>query len=151
MNIRKYYISESLNTRRKDKINKVKYLIVTSSNIPGADCLKNRLKIEMNKNIDNEYSCHYIIDLNGNILQIIPEEECSICSNVIDYDSCSISIMLCVGYNNYYSEMEIKRLKELINDIQERHGLTDDSIIFENDINGSRRPYILCDERIKLV
>lgn len=119
MNIKKYYLTKSLNTRRFEKINEVKYIIITSSKYKGFSALKNRNIIEKLKyKEDKEFSCHYIIDTDGTVLNIIPEKEKALCSRIANFDDKSISIMLTLNKNGNYDELEIFSLAKLINSIK---------------------------------
>ena len=87
MDIKKYYLTKSNNTRRKEKMCNIEYIVITSSKYNGFSALKNRNIIEKLKyKEDKEFSCHYIIDTDGKKLNIIPEKEraiCTHCSNIV--------------------------------------------------------------------
>ena len=151
MNIKKYYLTKSLNTRRFEKMKEIKYIIITSSKYNGFSALKNRNIIEKLKyKEDNEFSCHFIIDINGTILNIIPEREKAICSRNINYDNKSISIMLTLNKNGKYEKEELISLKKLIHTLKRRYDIKSENILTEFDINGSRKPILFCDEPILL-
>ncbi len=151
MNIKKYYLTKSLNTRRFEKINEVKYIIITSSKYKGFSALKNRNIIEKLKyKEDKEFSCHYIIDTDGTVLNIIPEKEKALCSRIANFDDKSISIMLILNKNGNYDELEIFSLAKLINSIKKRYNIKSENVLTEFEINSSRKPILFCDEPILL-
>ncbi len=151
MNIKKYYLTKSLNTRRFEKINEVKYIIITSSKYKGFSALKNRNIIEKLKyKEDKEFSCHYIIDTDGTVLNIIPEKEKALCSRIANFDDKSISIMLTLNKNGNYDELEIFSLAKLINSIKKRYNIKSENVLTEFEINSSRKPILFCDEPILL-
>lgn len=151
MNIKKYYLTKSLNTRRFEKINEVKYIIITSSKYKGFSALKNRNIIEKLKyKEDKEFSCHYIIDTDGTVLNIIPEKEKALCSRIANFDDKSISIMLTLNKNGNYDELEIFSLAKLINSIKKRYNIKSKNVLTEFEINSSRKPILFCDEPILL-
>ena len=151
MNIKKYYLTKSLNTRRFEKINEVKYIIITSSKYKGFSALKNRNIIEKLKyKEDKEFSCHYIIDTDGPVLNIIPEKEKALCSRIANFDDKSISIMLTLNKNGNYDELEIFSLAKLINSIKKRYNIKSENVLTEFEINSSRKPILFCDEPILL-
>lgn len=151
MNIKKYYLTKSLNTRRFEKINEVKYIIITSSKYKGFSALKNRNIIEKLKyKEDKEFSCHYIIDTDGTVLNIIPEKEKALCSRIANFDDKSISIMLTLNKNGNYDELEIFSLAKLINSIKKRYTIKSENVLTEFEINSSRKPILFCDEPILL-
>ena len=105
MKIKKYYLTKSDNTRRMEKIEKVKKVIITSSKYRGFSGLKNRNIIKMSKYKDGrEFSCHYIIGNSGEVLNIIPENERAICTRNESIDTQSISIMLSLDSEGRYTE-----------------------------------------------
>ena len=151
MDIKKYYLTKSLNTRRLEKMNEIKYIIITSSKYNGFSALKNRNIIEKLKyKEDKEFSCHYIIDIDGKILNIIPEKEKAICTRNNNYDDKSISIMLTLNKDGNYDESEILSLSELLNRIKKKYNIKNDNVLTEFEVNSSRRPVIFCDEPILL-
>ncbi len=151
MDIKKYYLTKSLNTRRLEKMNEIKYIIITSSKYNGFSALKNRNIIEKLKyKEDREFSCHFIIDTNGKILNIIPEKEKAICTRNSNYDDRSISIMLTLNKNGYYNKDELNSLSKLLNHLKKKYNIKNENILTEFEVNSSRRPSILCDEPILL-
>lgn len=132
-------------------MNEVKYIIITSSKYKGFSALKNRNIIEKLKyKEDKEFSCHYIIDTNGTVLNIIPEREKAICSKIVNFDDKSISIMLTLNKDGNYDELEIFSLAKLINSIKKRYNIKPENVLTEFEINSSRKPILFCDEPILL-
>ncbi len=150
MLIKKYYLTNHFNTRRGEKLESVKYIVITSSRYAGFSPLKNRNIIERSKyNEEVEFSCHYIVG-DKEILQIIPKDEMAICTKNHKIDLNSISIMLTKDINGNYSKEQLKKLRRLVQKLMEMYNLSKDEVILEYDINGSRRPEIFVDERILL-
>ena len=151
MQIRKYYLTKSNNTRRVEKMNVIKYIVITSSIHNGYSALKNRNEIENLKyNQNKEFSCHYIIDSNGEVLNIIPDTERAICTHNLDIDEKSISIMLSLDLNGEYTKEEIETLKNLIYKLMLEYNILPENVIREYDVNCSRRPLKFADESIML-
>ena len=151
MEIKRYFLSRSDNTRRMEKIEKIEYIIITSSKYNGFSALKNRNIIEKIKyKQDKELSCHYIIDTRGCVLNIIPEKESAICTHNVDIDNKSISIMLTINEDGDYTENELKSLEKLVHKLNKKYDLKKENVIMDYDINCSRRPIILVDEPILL-
>ncbi len=150
MNIKKYYLTKSLNTRRMEKIDRVDKILITSSKYNGFTALKNRNVIEMGKYKDeHEFSCHYIVGLNGEIINIIPEDELSLASRGID-DENTISIMLCVDKNGEYTKEELFSFKRLLNRLINKYKVAEKNVLMEKDVNNSRRPKGIVDEPVLL-
>ncbi len=151
MKIKKYYLTKSDNTRRMEKMELPQKIILTSSKYNGFSCLKNRNIIEMSKyRDDREFSCHYIVGVNGEIINIIPENEKAICSQNIDIDSDSIGIMLCLDKDGEFTKKELISLKGLIKRLREKYNIKREAVLTEYEINGARRPGIFVDEPILL-
>ncbi len=151
MNIKKYYLTKNINTRRIEDLESVKKIVLTSSKYPRYSALKNRNVIEKYKySNDIMFSCHYIIGTSGEILNIIPEREKAICTGNDNIDSISISIMLGIDKNGKYSEQEIHSLEKLLLSLKTRYNIENEDVILEYDINNSRRPKNIVDEPIIL-
>lgn len=151
MEIKRYFLSRSNNTRRMEKIESIEYIVITSSRYNGFSALKNRNIIEKIKyKEDKEFSCHYIVDLKGNILNIIPEKEKAICTNNVDIDSKSISIMLAIDEKREYTSVELMSLRKLLYKLMKKYKLEKENIVLEYDVNCSRRPFTLVDEPVLL-
>lgn len=151
MEIKKYYLTKSDNTRRMEKMKNIEYIVVTSSRYKGFSSLKNRNVIEKIKYKEGkEFSCHYIIDCTGNILSIIPDNEKAICTHNTDIDDRSISIMLSLNSDGTYSKEEIKSLEKLIHKLMKKYNILNSNVVREYDVNLSRRPIKFTDESILL-
>lgn len=151
MEIKRYLLTRSDNTRRMEKMDRIEYIVITSSKYKGFSSLKNRNVIEKIKyKQDKELSCHYIIDTNGVVLNIIPDKESAICTHNVDIDSKSISIMLTVNDEGNYNEVELKALKKLLNKLVKKYRIKNENILREYDVNLSRRPTVFVDEPILL-
>lgn len=151
MDIKKYYLTQSYNTRRMEKINEAKYIVITSSKYKGFSALKNRNIIENIKyKEEKEFSCHYIIDIDGSIVNIVPETEMAICTKDYNIDNNSISIMLALNKQSDYEEEQIYALKKLIHKLIKKYNIDKKNVIREYDVNASRRPEFFVDEYIML-
>ncbi len=151
MELKRYYLTKSDNTRRKEKLEGIKYIVLTSSKYSGFSALKNRNIIEKLKyKEDKEFSCHYIIDTSGLVLNIIPEGERAICTRNENFDSKSISIMLCLDKNSDYTKEELNALKKLIIKLRNKYSIKEENVVREYDVNSSRRPIKFVDESILL-
>lgn len=150
MNIKKYYLTKSLNTRRMEKMESIDKILITSSKYNGFPALKNRNIIEMGKYKDEEeFSCHYIVGLKGEIINIIPEDEISFPTRGVNDDN-TISIMLCVDKNGEYTKEELFSFKKLLNKLIKKYKIKEENILLEKDVNNSRRPKIIVDEPVLL-
>lgn len=151
MKIKKYYLTKSDNTRRMEKLDSVENIIITASRYKGFSGLKNRNIIEMSKyRDDKEFSCHYIIGLSGEIINIIPEKERAICSKNEEMDKRSIGIMMCIDKNGNILPIQMNSLKDLIKRIIDKYDISKDNVLTEYDVNCSRRPLEFVDEPIIL-
>ena len=94
MNIQKQYLTVSSYNRPGSTRPKTTAVACHYIGNPGTSAQANRNWFEsLSKTHDTKASCHYIIGLNGEILQLIPEEEISWCTN--QANSYTISIEAC--------------------------------------------------------
>mgnify|MGYP002510705836 CR=1 FL=1 len=94
MNIQKQYLTVSNYNRPGSTRPKTTAVACHYIGNPGTSAQANRNWFEsLSKTHDTKASCHYIIGLGGEILQLIPEEEISWCTN--QANSYTISIEAC--------------------------------------------------------
>ncbi len=153
MNLSRYFLSLNDNIRRGEcrNNNEIKYIVITSSRFLGFTARKNRNMIERNKNSEENITiCHYIIDFNGDVLNIIPENEIAYATKDNEYDTKSISIMLSLKEDENYSEEELITLSRIIKILMDKYNIKEDDVVLEYDVNRSMRPAKFCDEPILL-
>ncbi len=153
MNLSRYFLSLNDNIRRGEcrNNNDIKYIVITSSRFLGFTARKNRNMIERNKNSEENITiCHYIIDFNGDVLNIIPENEIAYATKDNEYDTKSISIMLSLKEDENYSEEELITLSRIIKILMDKYNIKEDDVVLEYDVNRSMRPAKFCDEPILL-
>ncbi len=146
LNIIKRHIDFSETTRPNEKINQVFKIILHDAPIKNASAIKNRNYINNLKNQDKIFlSYHYIIGKKGEIINIIPEDEISIHTGKIEYDSNSISIALCSN-NNYISNETLSSLRNLSNYLIKKYNLNKKfDLIRCYDVINKRSPIFLVD------
>lgn len=88
------FLTVNNNSRPAVKIDKIKGIVVHYTANPGTDAKANRNYFESRKNqpdeSGNKVSSHFIIGLDGTILQCIPLEEIAYASNQRNHDTISI-------------------------------------------------------------
>lgn len=94
LDIEEDYLTENPYSRPGTKLGKVKKIVVHYTANPGTGAHANRNYFEgLSESGDTYASSHFIIDLNGNIIQCIPLNEVAYASN--EANSYSISIECC--------------------------------------------------------
>lgn len=123
MNIQKQYLTVSNYNRPGSTRPQTTAVACHYIGNPGTSAQANRNWFEsLSKNHDTKASCHYIIGLNGEILQLIPEEEISWCTN--QANSYTISIEAChPDKTGKFTDATYKAYIELCTDICRRWGL----------------------------
>ena len=123
MNIQKQYLTVSSYNRPGSTRPKTTAVACHYIGNPGTSAQANRNWFEsLSKTHDTKASCHYIIGLDGEILQLIPEEEISWCTN--QANSYTISIEAChPDKTGKFTDATYKSYVELCADICCRWGL----------------------------
>ncbi|WP_374990366.1 N-acetylmuramoyl-L-alanine amidase [Sphingosinicella sp. LHD-64] len=94
-------------------------------------------------------SCHYLVDEDGRVLRMVPEDKCawhagkSYWRGVTALNGCSIGIEIVnpgheFGYRPF-PEAQIEALIPLVSDIKDRHGVTRGNIVGHSDIAPARK------------
>lgn len=152
MNIEDRVITINEMTRPGENLKKVKKIILSSTNLKNVSAVKCRNDIERLKyQAENYLSYHYIIDLDGNIVRCVPEDEISYSTNKFDIDSESISIAIVEDAENNISIKSFNSQMELIKMLCEKFLLDPlEDILILYDITGSRKPRYYLDNKYKL-
>lgn len=142
MNIQKKFLTVSSWNRPGTALGRVRAVACHYIGNPGTSAMANRNYFE-NLRITHttKASCHYIIGLNGEILQLIPEDEVSWCTN--QANGYTISIEAChPGSNGKFTDATYNSYVELAADICSRHGLDplNGGVIRHYDVTGKVCP-----------
>ena len=106
---------------------------------PNTSAVANRNYFENQKNGGTYVSSHYIIGLQGEIIQCIPLDEISYCTN--QANSYSVSIECChPDSTGKFTEATEQSLAELCAYLLEKFGLGADDIIRHYDVTGKQCP-----------
>lgn len=141
MQITKMLLTRNEYSRPGMKLQKVTKVAVHYTGNPGSTAKGNRDYFESLKNGGGRYvSSHYVVGLQGEVIQCIPETEWSYCTN--QANGYSVSIETChpdaTGKFNAVTEAA---LVELAADICKRHGLDPEKdVIRHYDVTGKKCP-----------
>lgn len=139
MQITKNLLTPNKYSRPQKPLEKVTKIAVHYVGNPGTSAIANRNYFENQKNGGRYVSSHYIIGLQGEIIQCIPLNEWSYCTN--QANGYSISIECCnpdsTGKFNSATEQS---LAELCTYLLEKFGLGVDDIIRHYDVTGKQCP-----------
>ncbi len=151
MNIENRFLTKNEMTRSCEPIKNVKRIILCGSNIKNVSSLKYRNYIDNFRFKDETYlSFHYIIDLNGNIIRCIPEEEISWSTNLFDIDSSSISLLILTDEYDNISIDSFNSQVKVIRELCEKYLLDPlEDVILNNGITGRRNPSYYLDNTYK--
>lgn len=131
MKVLRYYLSKSEMTRRGEKQEKLKKIVIYKVK-SDKTALEYRLYIEnLKRQEDTYFSVHYIIDTKGNIVNIIPESEVSIHDeNNIDINYITMSILVLEDSSGKIAETSIK---ELLDELTQKYNLDIDKDVIIKD------------------
>lgn len=138
-------ISET--TRPNEKLKGVYKIVLHDAPLRNKSGIKNRNYINDLRFQDNIFcSYHYIIGLNGEIINLIPEKEISIHTGNIEFDFHSISIALCSYTLENFSNKTLVSLKILSKALLKKYNLdTNYDLIRCYDFINRRSPIIFVD------
>ena len=145
INTRPIDISE--NTRPNEKLKGVYKIVLPDAPIKNKSGIKNRNYINNLKYQDDIFSSyHYIIGINGEIINLIPEDEVSIHTGNIEFDFHSISIAICSYNLNKISSKTLNSLSVLSNYLLKKYNLNHKyDLIRCYDIINKRSPIFFVD------
>lgn len=129
-------------SRSGEKQNKIEKIVVHWVGNVGSSAIANRNYFESLATSHNTYaSSHYIIGLNGEIIQCIPENEVAFHSGSYSMNRKSIGIENChPDWEGKFNEKTYKSLVALCVNICKRHNLGIDAIIRHYDVTEKECP-----------
>lgn len=141
--IEEMLLTQNINSRPTTPLKKVKGVVVHYTANPGTDAEANRNYFESRKDFADEsrykVSSHYIIGLDGTIIQCIPEEEIAYASN--NRNSDTISIECChPNKSGKFTEQTYQSLVHLVAYLCDKYTLNMDDIIRHYDVTGKECP-----------
>lgn len=141
--IRKKLLTVNKNSRPGIKLKSVNGIVIHYTANPGTDAMANRNYFESRKNVSdsvsNKVSSHFIIGLDGTIVQCIPLNEISYASN--NRNSDTISIECChPDSSGKFSKKTYSSLIRLAGWLCSKYGIEDSQIIRHYDVTGKLCP-----------
>ena len=145
---RKMFLTENVNSRPGIKLDTVNGVVVHYTANPGTDAEANRNYFDSRKDepdeSSNKASSHYIIGLDGTIIQCIPLNEIAYASNKRNADT--ISIECChPDETGKFSDDTYNSLVHLTAWLCAKFQLTRDSVIRHYDVTGKMCPLYYVD------
>lgn len=116
LNIKSRLIENSEMSRTKENIREIYKIVLHHAPLKNKSAIKNRNYINNLKYQDEKFcSYHYIIDFNGEIINIIPENELALHTKILEFDYHSIGIAICYkdDYLDRIPQIVQNSLKEL--------------------------------------
>lgn len=140
MKINEMFLTPNKYSRPQKRLECVKKIAVHYVGNPGSSAKNNRDYFENLKSTHERYvSAHFVIGLSGEIIQCIPTDEWSYCTN--QANGYSISIECChPDSTGKFTEATESSLIELCAYLCRKFGLTSDDIIRHYDVTGKHCP-----------
>ena len=139
MKITENFLTPNKYSRPQKPLEKVTKIAVHYVGNPNTSAAANRNYFENQKNGGTYVSSHYIIGLQGEIIQCIPLNEISYCTN--QANSYSVSIECChPDSTGKFNEATEQSLVELCAYLLEKFGLGTEDIIRHYDVTGKQCP-----------
>lgn len=139
MNIEQKLLTPNKYSRPQIPLKSVTKIAVHYVGNPNTSAIANRNYFENQKNAGRYVSSHFIVGLQGEIIQCIPLDEISYCTN--QANSYSISIECChPDSTGKFTEATEQSLVELCAYLLKKFGLDADDIIRHYDVTGKQCP-----------
>lgn len=139
MTIQEMFLTPNKYSRPQTPLKDVKKIAIHYVGNPNTSALANRNYFENCKNGGRYVSSHYIVGLKGEIIQCIPTNEWSYCTN--QANSYSISIETCHPKSDgVFNDSTYVSLCELCAMLLKKFGLTTDDLIRHYDITAKQCP-----------
>lgn len=141
--IQEKLLTKNVNSRPGTALNQVKGIVVHYTANPGTDAEANRNYFESRKDCadesSNKVSSHFIIGLDGTIIQCIPENEIAYASNKRNADT--ISIECChPGKSGKFTKATYQALIHLSAYLCSKYEIATDNVIRHYDVTGKICP-----------
>lgn len=139
MKITENFLTPNKYSRPQIKLEKVTKIAVHYVGNPGSSANANRNYFENQKNGGKYVSSHFVVGLEGEIIQCIPLDEWSYCTN--QANGYSISIECChPDSTGKFNEKTEESLAELCAYLLKKFGLSSEDIIRHYDVTGKQCP-----------
>lgn len=145
------YLKKSYMTRSTEKLKKVNYVVIHSAYEKNSNIEKEIARINSLSYQDEKYySVHYIIGIDGECVNIVPEGEVTYSTNNIELNYYIISIECCIEKETgEFSKKTIKKLVQLLYYLKHKYNLSNSDILLHYDITGTRCPKFYVDNKFK--
>ncbi len=140
MKITSMFLTPNQYSRPQSLLKKINGVVVHYVGNAGSTALGNRNYFESLKDKKTYASSHYVIGLEGEIIQCIPEKEIAYCSNQRNDDTISIECCHPLA-DGKFNESTYHSLIELVSDICVRYNLSPQKdVIRHYDVTGKKCP-----------
>lgn len=138
--ITEMYLSPNPYSRSQKPLKRIKGVVVHYTANPGSSAKENRNYFENLKNKKSRYaSSHYIVGLEGEIIQCVPLNEIAYASNERNDDT--VSIECChLDSTGKFNKKTYDSLVKLVAWISDEYGLEEEDIIRHYDVTGKMCP-----------
>ena len=141
--IKQMLLTPNVNSRPQKKLKKIKGIVIHYTANPGSKAEANRNYFESRKeeadSAENKVSSHFIIDMDGTVIQCIPLDEIAYASNKRNKDT--ISIECChPDKSGRFTEKTYEALVDLCAWLCDKYEIQKDKIIRHYDVTGKMCP-----------
>ena len=142
MKIIKKYLPKHYMIRSAEKIKKIQYIVIHSTNQIYHHWYEAYIDICRLMKQDEKYeSMHYLIDTEGNCISLIPEQEVSYSTTNIEENYHIISIACCLGNKEgKFNQITIDSLIQLLIYLKKKYRLQNENIVLHYHLTGTRCP-----------
>lgn len=141
MNIQENLLTINEYSRPGTPINKIEKLVIHWVGNAGSSAIANRNYFESLKDKDIYASSHYIIGLDGEIIQCIPESEYAYHAGNYEMNGKSIGIENChPDWDGKFNDKTYESLIELLTELCQKYSLDQNAIIRHYDVTGKVCP-----------
>lgn len=142
MNITQKLLTKNHYSRSGEKQGTIQYIVVHWVGNPNTSALANRNYFENLKiTHQRQASAHYIVGLNGEILQCIPDDEVAFHSGNYNMNRKSIGIENChPDWTGKFTDMTYNSLLDLVVSLCKKYKISADKVIRHYDVTGKSCP-----------
>lgn len=133
-------------SRTGEKLKSISNLVIHYVANPGSSAEANRNYFENQGKVGNQVSAQYIVGLNGEIVQCIPDDEVAFHAGNKNMNRTSIGIEVChPDSTGKFTETTIKALSELVSLLMKKYNISIEKVIRHYDVTGKQCPLYYVD------
>lgn len=133
-------------SRTGEKLKSISKIVIHYVGNAGSSAEANRNYFENQGKIGKQVSAHYIVGLNGEIVQCIPDNEVAFHAGEYTTNRNSIGIEVChPDSTGKFTEITINALSELVHSLMLKYNISAENVIRHYDVTGKKCPLYYID------